>query len=100
MTVTPIEPFIHLAGVSKSYGQGKRKTLAISDATFDEARDRGLVALDARHLFAANTTRVAVKRGAYLRGHVFAFITTFAPTLTRAVVARALASAPGESFEI
>jgi NitT/TauT family transport system ATP-binding protein len=35
MTQTAIEPFIHLAGVSKSYGQGARRTLAISDASFD-----------------------------------------------------------------
>jgi NitT/TauT family transport system ATP-binding protein len=44
MTVTPIEPFIHLAGVSKSYGKGARRTLAISDSTFD-VMPRALVAL-------------------------------------------------------
>ncbi|MFM8766224.1 MAG: ABC transporter ATP-binding protein, partial [Rubrivivax sp.] len=33
--MSAIEPFIHLAGVSKSYGKAQRKTLAISDATFD-----------------------------------------------------------------
>jgi NitT/TauT family transport system ATP-binding protein len=29
------EPFIHLSGVAKSYGQGTKAHLAISDATFD-----------------------------------------------------------------
>ena len=29
------EPFIHLAGVAKTYGKGARAHLAISDATFD-----------------------------------------------------------------
>ncbi len=72
----------------------------IASMAFDEARDGDLFAIDARHLFAANTTRVAVKRGAWLRGYVFDFITTFAPTMTRALVERALASAPGETFEI
>ena len=29
------QPFIHLAGVTKSYGSGRKQHLAISDATFD-----------------------------------------------------------------
>ena len=29
------QPFIHLAGVAKTYGSGERAHLAISDATFD-----------------------------------------------------------------
>ena len=67
---------------------------------FDESRDTGLVALDARHLFPMQTTRVAVKRGALLRSYVLEFIENFAPTLTRALVLRALASAEGDHFEI
>jgi LysR family transcriptional regulator, cys regulon transcriptional activator len=67
---------------------------------FDEKRDSSLVALDARHLFATNTTRIAVKRGAFLRAYVFDFIRTFAAPLTREVVERALASAPGEVVEV
>jgi LysR family cys regulon transcriptional activator len=72
----------------------------IASMAFDEARDGDLVAIDARHLFATNTTRVAVGRGAWLRGDVFDFVNTFAPTMTRAVVEQALASAPGEEFEV
>ena len=64
----------------------------IASVAFDEVRDTHLVALDARHLFATNTTRVAIKRGAYLRGYVYDFIQTFAPTLTREVVQQALVS--------
>lgn len=71
----------------------------VASVAFDEARDDHLVALDARHLFALNTTRVAVKRGAVLRGFVLAFIQTFAPTLTRELVAAALAAKPGEEAE-
>jgi len=66
----------------------------IASVAFDEERDRHLTALDARDLFAINTTRVAIKRGAYLRGYVLEFIQTFAPTLTRQVVEQALSSAP------
>jgi LysR family cys regulon transcriptional activator len=70
----------------------------IASVAFDEERDTHLVALDARHLFATNTTRVAIKRGAYLRGYVYDFIHTFAPSLTREVVEQALASPPGQVF--
>jgi LysR family cys regulon transcriptional activator len=70
----------------------------IASVGYDEQRDGGLVALDARHLFAVNTTRVAVKRNAWLRGYAFDFIHTFAPTLTREVVERALAAEPGQDW--
>ena len=72
----------------------------IASVAFDEVRDTHLVALDARHLFATNTTRVAVKRGAYLRGYVYDFIHTFAPSLTREVVEQAMASPPGQVFPL
>jgi LysR family cys regulon transcriptional activator len=45
-----------------------------------------LRAIDAGHLFGVNVTKLAVRRGSYLRGYVHAFIESFAPTLTRAVV--------------
>jgi LysR family cys regulon transcriptional activator len=64
----------------------------IASVGYDDQRDSALAALDARHLFAINTTRVAVKRGAWLRGYAYDFVHTFAPTLSRAVVERALAS--------
>jgi LysR family cys regulon transcriptional activator len=41
---------------------------------------------------------VAVKRNAWLRGYAFDFIHTFAPTLTREVVERALAAEPGQDW--
>lgn len=88
------------ADVIKTYVELGIGVGVIASMAFDAARDTHLVALDARHLFATNTTRVAIKRGAYLRGYVFDFIRTFAPTLTREVVDRALASPPGASFDL
>jgi LysR family cys regulon transcriptional activator len=67
---------------------------------FDETRDAQLRAIDARHLFASNMTRVAVRRGSFLRGYAYEFIRCFTPPLTRAVVDQALAQAPDNSFEI
>jgi len=88
------------ADVIKTYVDLGLGVGVIASVAFDEARDANLVALDARHLFATNTTRIAVKRGAYLRGYVFDFIATIAAPLTREVVERALATTPGEAFEI
>jgi LysR family cys regulon transcriptional activator len=43
----------------------------------------GLKAIAANHLFATNTTRVAVRRGAYLRAYTLDFILQLAPDLNR-----------------
>lgn len=88
------------ADVIKTYVELGIGVGVIATMAFDESRDSGLVALEARHLFPMQTTRVAVKRGALLRGYVLDFIETFAPTLTRSLVLRALASPEGEHFEI
>lgn len=66
----------------------------VAAIAFDPERDRTLRALDARHLFEVNLTRLAIRRGTWLRGYVYAFIESFAPTLTRAVVERAMAGEP------
>ena len=57
-------------------------------------------AIDAGHLFAINLTKLAVRRGSFLRSYVYDFVETFAPTLTRDVVQRAMASGPGEIAEV
>jgi LysR family cys regulon transcriptional activator len=88
------------ADVIKTYVELGMGVGIIAAMAFDEQRDAGLQAIDARHLFASNMTRVAVRRGAFLRGYAYTFITTFAPPLTRALVDQALAQAAGSSFEI
>ena len=86
------------ADVIKTYVELGIGVGIIASVGFDDQRDTGLAALDARHLFAVNTTRVAIKRGAWLRGYAYDFIHTFAHTLTREVVERALVSDPGEDW--
>jgi DNA-binding transcriptional LysR family regulator len=71
----------------------------IAGVAYDAARDTDLKALDARHLFRGNTTRVAIKRGTFLRGYTYDFIEGFAPQLTRKAVERALAG-DAESYEL
>jgi LysR family cys regulon transcriptional activator len=78
------------ADVIKTYvdlGMGVGIVAAIA---YDEERDAHLRAIDARHLFAANLTRLGIKRGAWLRSYVYEFIETFAPPLSRKVVEQAL----------
>jgi LysR family cys regulon transcriptional activator len=88
------------ADVIKTYVELGMGVGIIAAMAYDEQRDAALAAIDARHLFASNMTRVAVRRGAFLRAYAYDFITTFAPPLTRAQVDQALALAAGSSFEI
>lgn len=78
------------ADVIKTYVELGMGVGIVASIAYDEHRDTHLRAIDARHLFRPNMTRVAVKRGAFLRGYVYNFIQTFAPPLTREVVDQAL----------
>ena len=75
--------------VIKTYAELGMGVGIVAAMAFDRKRDSALRAIDAGHLFGTNTTRVAVKRAAFLRGYAYAFIHAFAPHLTRAVVDRA-----------
>lgn len=52
--------------------------------------DKGLCALDASHLFTCSTTRIGLKKSAYLRSYMYDFIGLMAPHLTRDMVDKAL----------
>ena len=62
----------------------------VASMAFDHGRDQGLRAVEASHLFAPNVTRLAVRRGAYLRAYAYRFITQFAPELSRAQIDQAI----------
>lgn len=53
-------------------------------------KDEGLALLDGKDIFPANTTRIAVRRGHYLRGFAYRFIELCAANLTESVVRSAL----------
>ena len=88
------------ADVIKTYVELGMGVGIVAAIAFDEQRDRQLRAIDARHLFAANMTRLAIRRGSYLRDYAYHFITTFAPPYTRARVQQALCAEPGADFEL
>jgi len=72
----------------------------VASIAFDDERDRELRAIDARHLFEINLTKLAVRRGSFLRSYVYDFIETFASPLKRDVVERAMATSPGTLIEL
>jgi len=62
----------------------------VAQMAYDAEKDQAFEMLDASHLFAASTTRLALRRGVFLRGYVYRFITLFAPQYSRAAVDAAL----------
>jgi LysR family transcriptional regulator, cys regulon transcriptional activator len=81
------------ADVIKTYVELGMGVGIAAEMAFDPARDTALVALPARHLFAPSTTRLALRRGAFLRGYVYDFIARFAPALDRKTIDAALEAA-------
>jgi len=71
----------------------------ISSRAFRKGKEDGLVALDCEHLFPAQTTRLAIRRGAYLRGYTVEFIRLLAPHVRREDLERLATGAP-ETFSI
>ena len=67
---------------------------------FDPKRDRPLRAIDAGHLFESSTTRLGIKRGAYLRRYAYEFIELFAPQLPRSVVENEVLGKEGSSYQL
>jgi LysR family cys regulon transcriptional activator len=78
------------ADVIKTYVGLELGVGILAAIAFDPERDKGLVAIDARHLFEVNLTRLGLRKGAWLRGYVYDFIECFVPTLTPAVVQAAV----------
>lgn len=62
----------------------------VASMAIEKNRDNGLRAIEATHLFAHNITRLAVRRGAYLRSYTYDFILQFAPELKRSDIESAL----------
>lgn len=79
------------ADVIKAYVRLGLGAGIIAKMAFDPEIDNDLVALDASHLFEASTTKIGFRKGAFLRGFMYDFISTFAPHLTPDLVDKAIA---------
>lgn len=76
--------------VIKTYVENGIGIAIVAKMAFDARRDRGLRAMDARHLFEPNTIYVTLRRNGYLRRYALDFIEWFAPHLRHDVVIQAL----------
>jgi LysR family cys regulon transcriptional activator len=98
-----IEPNVVLTAldsdVIKTYVELGLGVGIIAQMAHDPTRDTQFDKLDAAHLFAASTTRLALRRGVYLRGFVYEFITLFAPQFDRSAIDAAL-QGKAESYEL
>jgi LysR family cys regulon transcriptional activator len=98
-----IEPNVVLTAldsdVIKTYVELGLGVGIIAQMAYDPARDTQFDKLDAAHLFAASMTRLALRRGVYLRGFVYEFITLFAPQFDRSAIDAAL-QGKAESYEL
>lgn len=71
----------------------------LAKMAFDPSRDGALRLIDASHLFEPSTTRIAIRRNAYLRRYVYDLIELFAPHLSRSVVEKTMRG-PGTDYEL
>lgn len=76
--------------VALGLGVGLVASVAIESGN-ENQRAQGLRTISASHLFQSNVTRLAVRRGAYLRAYTYDFIQKFAPDLSREDIRAALA---------
>ena len=81
------------ADVIKTYVELGLGVGIVASMAFQPGREGELRQLDSSHLFPANTTRIAVRRGHYLRGFAYRFIEMCSPTLTEATVRSSVAPA-------
>ena len=68
-------------------------------AVHDDADDGALASRPVGHLFGQNVTRIAFKRGAYLRNFVYSFAEMLSDRLSRALVTRFMAG-DAENYEL
>ena len=87
------------ADVIKGYVEVGVGVGILAKMAVDPDRDTGLRLIDAGHLFEPSTTRIAVRRNAYLRGFVYDLVELFAPHLSRSVVEKTMRG-PGTDYEL
>ena len=86
------------ADVIKTYVELGLGIGIIASMAYQKDRDTKLKILKSDHLFATNTTRIAVRRGHYLRGFAYKFIELCSANLTESEVKAALK--PAEQVDL
>ena len=88
------------ADVIKTYVRLGMGVGIVAHMAVDPVQDKGLVNLDAGHLFEPSTTRIGFRKGTFLRGFMYEFLQTFAPHLTRERVDAAVRASTREEREV
>lgn len=78
------------ADVIKTYVRLGLGVGIVARMAVDDQLDTDLVVLDASNLFEPSVTKIGFRRGTFLRGFMYDFMTQFAPHLTREVVDEAI----------
>jgi LysR family cys regulon transcriptional activator len=98
-----LEPNVVLTAIDsdviKTYVELGLGVGVLAKMAFDPARDSNLRAMDASHLFEPSTTRIGIRRGAFLRKYVYEFIEMFAPHLSKSVIEEAMSGSRGREKE-
>lgn len=71
----------------------------VAHMAYDPVMDNDLVAIEADHLFESSVTSIGFRKGTYLRGYMYDFISAFAPHLTRDLIDKVTAMSNPESRE-
>ena len=71
----------------------------VAHMAYDPEVDTDLVAIEAGHLFDASVTSIGFRKGTYLRGYMYDFISAFAPHLTRDIVDQVMTMPSREARE-
>ena len=87
------------ADVIKTYVKLGMGVGIIAHMAYEPDIDSDLVALEAGHLFESSTTKIAFRKGMWLRSFMFDFMKDFAPHLTRARVEAAILAETPEDLE-
>jgi LysR family cys regulon transcriptional activator len=80
------------ADVIKTYVEIGLGIGIVASMSYDASRDTGLTLLDTTHLFPKSTSRIALRRGRFLRGFAYRFIELCAPALTEKVIKDGIAA--------
>lgn len=78
------------ADVIKTYVRLGMGVGIIANMAFDERVDADLVKIDIGDMFESSVTRIAFRKGSFLRGFMYEFIEKFAPHLTKDIVDKAI----------
>lgn len=88
------------ADVIKTYVELGMGIGIIASMAFNPAKDTDLRMLDCEHLFGANTTYIALRRGHYLRSFAYRFIELCSPRLDEATIRAGIVSLQAGEFSM